>query len=122
MTSKKLFFPKLSLLLNILVLIPVSSGLLLNSNWAIESYGIESPARGILLAIYLAILILSCVLLYKFDAKLVLALLTVQVIYKVLSPIMVGTIYNPVLISNLIIALLHSYSIFVLVSNDKNIK
>ena len=122
MTSKKLFFPKLSLLLNILVLIPVSSGLLLNSNWAIESYGIESPARGILLAIYLAILIMSCVLLYKFDAKLVLALLTVQVIYKVLSPIIVCTIYNPVLISNLIIALFHTYSIFVLVSNDKNIK
>ena len=122
MTSKKLFFPKLSLLLNILVLIPVSSGLLLNSNWAIESYGIESPARGILLAIYMAILILSCIFLYKFDAKLVLALLTVQVIYKVLSPIIVGTIYNPVLISNLIIALFHSYCIFVLVSNDKNIK
>ena len=115
-------FPKLSLVLNILVLFPVTSGLLLNSNWAVESYGIESPARGILLAIYLAILIMSCVLLYKFDAKLVLALLTVQVIYKVLSPIMAGTIYNPVLISNLVIALLHSYSIFVLVSNEKNIK
>ena len=114
--------PKLSLVLNILVLIPVSLGLLFNSNWVTESYGIESPARGILLAIYLAILIMSCVLLYKFDAKLVLALLTVQVIYKVLSPIMVGTIYNPVLISNLIIALLHSYSIFVLVSNHNNIK
>ena len=42
--------------------------------------------------------------------------------YKVLSPIIVCTIYNPVLISNLIIALFHSYSIFVLVSNDKNIK
>jgi hypothetical protein len=115
-------FPRLSLVLNILVLFPVTSGLLLNSNWAVESYGIESPARGILLAIYLAILIMSCVLLYKFDANLVLALLTVQVIYKVLSPIMVGTLYNPVLISNLVIALLHSYSIFVLVSNEKNIK
>jgi hypothetical protein len=115
-------FPRLSLVLNILVLFPVTSGLLLNSNWAVESYGIESPARGILLAIYLSILIISCVLLYKFDAKLVLALLTVQVIYKVLSPIMVGTLYNPVLISNLVIALLHSYSIFVLVSNEKNIK
>jgi hypothetical protein len=114
--------PKLSLVLNILVLIPVSLGLLFNSNWVTESYGIESPARGILLSIYLAILIMSCVLLYKFDAKLIIALFSVQVIYKVLSPIMVGTIYNPVLISNLIIALLHSYSIFVLVSNHKKIK
>ena len=117
-----MLFPKLSLVVNILVLIPVSSGLVLDSNWAIESYGIDSPARGILFAIYLAILIMSCVLLYKFDVKLVMALFTIQVIYKVLSPIMVGTLYNPVLISNLVIALLHSYSIFVLVSNDKNIK
>ena len=75
-------------------------------------YGIETPARGILLSIYLAILIFSAVLLFKFDPKMVMALLSVQIIYKLLSPIMAGTITNPVIISNLFIALFHSYSVW----------
>ncbi len=105
-------FPKLSLILNIIVLIPVSSGILLNSFWAVEAYGPDVPARGILLSIYLAILIVSAVLLVKFDAKFVMALLTVQIIYKVLSPIMVGTLTNPVIISNLFIAAFHIVSVW----------
>jgi hypothetical protein len=111
--------PKLSLILNILVLIPVSSGILLNSFWAVEAYGPDAPARGILLSIYLAILIVSAVLLVKFDAKFVMALLTVQIIYKVLSPIMVGTLTNPVIISNLFIALFHSLSVWKLAQSEK---
>ena len=79
---KTLSFPQISLILNILVLIPVCSGLLFNANWAIDSYGTETPARGILLAIYLTILIFSAVLLFKFDAKMVMALLAVQIMYK----------------------------------------
>jgi uncharacterized membrane-anchored protein YitT (DUF2179 family) len=82
----KMLFPKLSLILNILILIPVCTGVLLNANWAVESYGIETPARGILLSIYLAILIFSAVLLFKFDPKMVMALLSVQIVYKLLSP------------------------------------
>ena len=111
--------PKLSLILNILVLIPVSSGILLNSFWAVEAYGPDAPARGILLSIYLAILIVSVVLLVKFDAKFVMALLTIQIIYKVLSPIMVGTLTNPVIISNLFIALFHSLSVWKLAQSEK---
>jgi hypothetical protein len=107
-----MLFPKISLLLNILVLIPVCSGILLKANWAVDSYGIETPARGILLSIYLAILIISAVLLFKFDAKFVMALLSVQILYKLLSPIMAGTITNPVIISNIFIALFHSYSVW----------
>jgi hypothetical protein len=107
-----LSLPKLSLILNILVLIPVSSGILLNSFWAVEAYGPDAPSRGILLSIYLAILIVSAGLLFKFDAKFVMALLTVQIIYKVLSPIMVGSLTNPVIISNLFIALFHSCSVW----------
>jgi hypothetical protein len=84
-----------------------------------DSFGIESPARGILLSIYLAILIFSAVLLFKFDPKFVMALLLVQVVYKVLSPIMVGTLINPVIISNLFIAAFHSYSIWKLASEKK---
>lgn len=107
-----MLFPKLSLALNILVLIPVCSGLLFNANWAIDSYGIETPARGILLAIYLTILIFSAVLLFKFDAKMVVALLTVQILYKLMSPIAVGTLTNPVIISNLLIAAFHLISVW----------
>ena len=107
-----MLFPKISLLLNILVLIPVCSGILLKANWAVDSYGIETPARGILLSIYLAILIISALLLFKFDPKFVMALLSVQIIYKLLSPIMAGTITNPVIISNIFIALFHSYSVW----------
>jgi hypothetical protein len=55
-------------------------------------------------------------LLFKFDPKFVMALLLVQVVYKVLSPIMVGTLTNPVIISNLFIAAFHSYSIWKLAS------
>jgi hypothetical protein len=119
MNSKNMLFPKISLVLNILVLIPVCTGLFLKANWAVDSYGIETPARGILLSIYLAILLFSAVLLLKFDPKFVMALLSVQVVYKVLSPIMVGTLSNPVIISNLLIALFHSYSIYKIVITEK---
>jgi hypothetical protein len=107
-----MLFPKISLVLNILVLIPVCSGILLKANWAVDSYGVETPAQGILLSIYLAILIFSALLLFKFDPKFVMALLSVQIIYKLLSPIMAGTITNPVIISNIFIALFHSYSVW----------
>jgi len=119
MNSKQLLFPKLSLVLNVVVLIPVCSGLLVKSNWIIDSFGIESPARGILLSIYLAILIFSIVLLFKFDPKFVLALLSVQIVYKLLSPIMVGTVTNPVIISNIFIALFHSYSVWRIKLSEK---
>ena len=118
MNSKQRLFPKLSLVLNVVVLIPVCSGLLVKSNWIIDAFGIESPARGILLSIYLAILIFSIVLLFKFDPKFVLALLSVQIVYKLLSPIMVGTVTNPVIISNILIALFHSFSVRKLASNE----
>ena len=114
-----MLFPKLSLVLNLLVLIPVCTGLFVKANWAVYSYGVETPARGILLSIYLAILLFSAVLLFKFDPKFVMALLSVQIIYKLLSPIMVGTLSNPVIISNLFIALFHSYSIYKIVLAEK---
>jgi small-conductance mechanosensitive channel len=117
---KPMLFPKISLLLNILVLIPVCSGLLLKANWSVDSYGIDTPARGILLSIYLAILIFSAVLLFNFDPKMVLALLSVQIIYKLISPIMVGTMTNPVIISNIFIALFHAYSVWKIIELEKS--
>ncbi len=114
-----MLFPKISLTLNILVLIPVCLGLLLKANWAIDSYGIETPALGILLSIYLAILIFSAVLLFKFDPKFVMALLSIQIIYKLLSPIVAGTLTNPVIISNIFIALFNSYSVWKIALSEK---
>lgn len=100
-----------SLTLNVLVLVPVIIGLLRQSGWATEAYGSRSPARGILMAVYLAILIASGVLLGAVlagvDTVVVPAasLVTLQVIYKVLSPFTVGQWRHPVVLSNLAIAL-----------------
>jgi hypothetical protein len=49
----------------------------------------------------------------------VMALLTVQIVYKLLSPLMVGTITNPVIISNIFIAAFHSYSVWKIVLSQK---
>lgn len=114
-----MLLPKISLLINMLVLIPVCSGLLLNANWVAEAYGVQSPARGILLSVYLTILVASAFLLFNFDAKYVVALLSVQIIYKLLSPVMVGTLANPVVISNILIALFHSLSIWKMSLTEK---
>lgn len=77
-----------------------------------SAYGTDTPAQRILLSIYLAILISSAILIFKFDPKFVMALLSVQIIYKLLSPLMVGTFTNPVIISNIFIALFHMVSVW----------
>lgn len=77
-----------------------------------SAYGTDTPAQRILLSIYLAILISSAILIFKFDPKFVMALLLVQIIYKLLSPLMVGTFTNPVIISNIFIALFHMVSVW----------
>ncbi|MGK7944981.1 MAG: hypothetical protein AB4058_10985 [Microcystaceae cyanobacterium] len=102
---------KLSLILNIVVLVPVCFGIISRANWAQRSYGVFSPSQGILLSIYLAIGIASITLLLINDLKYVFSLLSVQVIYKVTTPFTVGTFENPVVISNLLIAAFHSVSL-----------
>lgn len=97
----------LSLLLNILVLVPVTASLIADAHWTHDAYGTAAPARGILLSVYAAILLLSLALLFLRDPKLVAALLLVQVLYKVTTPLTVGTLRNPVVISNLAIAAVH---------------
>lgn len=77
-----------------------------------SAYGTDTPAQRILLSIYLAILISSAILIFKFDSKFVMALLSVQIIYKLLSPFMVGLFTNPVIISNIFIALFHMVSVW----------
>ena len=103
---------KLSLLLNIVVLIPVCAGIFSNANWTIVSYGNNTPARSILLSVYLAILVFSIILLLKPDPKMIAALLCVQIIYKFITPFTVGTLSNSVVISNLFIAIFHCFTVF----------
>ena len=97
----------LSLLLNIAVLVPVCGGLSTNAKWAVDVYGVATPARGILLSIYIAIGSISLLLLVLHDPKPVAALLLVQVVYKLITPLTVGTLANPVVVSNLCIAAFH---------------
>ena len=104
----------LSLLLNIAVLIPVCSGLLTHAEWAQKSYGDATAARGILLSVYLSILAASALLLIFRNPAPVAALLLVQIIYKLTTPLTVGTLSHPVVISNVGIALFHIITLWVI--------
>lgn len=101
----------LSLLLNIVVLVPVTYGVGTNAGWVEQAYGPASPARGILLAIYLAILCASFLFLFKPVVAGVAALLAIQIVYKVMTPFTVGTLDNPVVLSNLGIAAFHAVTL-----------
>ncbi|RPH43874.1 MAG: hypothetical protein EHM87_12390 [Burkholderiales bacterium] len=98
---------RLSLLANVAVLIPVCAGLLTDAGWTGHGYGGATAARGILLSVYGAILVVSIALLFRPDPMLVAPLLGVQVLYKLTTPFTVGSFENPVVISNLVIAVLH---------------
>lgn len=99
-------------MLNIAVLVPVCWGIWSNAGWAMASYGAQTEARGILLAIYAAILLCSAALLFQPVPAMVAALLIVQIVYKVLTPLTVGSFANPVVISNIAIAAFHCLTLW----------
>ena len=103
-----------SLILNVVVLVPVCAGLITQAPWTDGAYGSASSARGILLSVYLAILVTSVLLLIVGDPRMTAALLAVQVIYKLTTPLTVGTFDNPVVTSNLLIAAVHTVTLFVI--------
>lgn len=107
-----------SLILNIVVLIPVCFFLLTNNFRMEQTLGQFTPARGILLAIYLTILLSSVALLFVPDVKLAFALFALQIVYKLTSPFTVRTIRNPVVISNVFIALFHSITVYSMIAGD----
>lgn len=108
----------LSMLLNLAVLVPVCASLLLSAPWTVAAYGPPSPARGILLSIYLAIGLLSALLLLRPVPAAVAALLAIQILYKITTPITTGSISNPVVISNLLIAAVHAATLIVLLKTS----
>lgn len=118
-----------SLLLNIVVLVPVVTVLVLSARRgdggpARYPWGVRTPARDILLAIYVSILIASIALLaavatigpsVALEAAAV-SLFVVQIIYKVLTAVTVqDALRNPVVLSNLGIAVVHGITVATLV-------
>jgi hypothetical protein len=96
-----------SLLLNVCVLIPIVILMAIKSQIVDQTWGGFTSARGILMSIYLSILVVSMLLLFKPAPAFVAALLLVQVIYKITTPFTVGKFSHPVVISNLVISAVH---------------
>ena len=107
----------LSLILNIVVLVPIVVLMVVKSPLVDTAWGSFTAARGILLSIYFAILVASIVLLLLPVTAFIAALLSVQVIYKVTTPFTVGTFRNPVVISNLVISAVHIVTLSSIVSS-----
>lgn len=103
-----------SLILNIIVLVPVCFALIINAEKVQRTAGTFTPARGVLLAMYLTILVASLILLFVNEPKLVFSLLVMQIMYKFISPFTVKTLNNPIVISNLLIAAFHLFTVYVM--------
>jgi hypothetical protein len=101
----------ISLVLNILVLLPILVLTAMKSPIVDGAWGAATEARGILMSIYFAILVVSVILLFFPDPTLVFALLLVQSIYKITTPFTVGSFTNPVVISNLAITALFAVTL-----------
>jgi hypothetical protein len=95
-----------SLILNIVVLVPIIVLMIVKAKVVDHAWGVFTPARGILMSIYFSILVASLALLFVPVPAFVVALLMVQVVYKITTPFTVG-ITNPIVISNLAISALH---------------
>jgi len=116
-------FVRISLAVNIVVLIAVCTVLIAfsSSKRVVYAWGPPSSGRGILLSIYFAILIVSILLLVMHFWKpknsaiyhMIAALLATQIIYKVSTPVTAGGT-NPVAISNLCISGLHAVTLYLL--------
>ncbi|QTN20099.1 hypothetical protein HZ989_03180 [Brevundimonas sp. AJA228-03] len=101
-----------SLFLNVLVLVPVLGVLAANGRAADYGWGSDTASRRILIAIYAAILAASLLLiagvfLNREVVAWAQALLGVQIVYKLLTAPLVG-LRNPVVLSNLGIAIVHA--------------
>jgi len=106
-----------SLILNIIVLIPVCFSLITNQEGMQKVAGIFTPARGVLLAMYLTILLASSILLVFNQPILSFALFLMQIVYKFLTPFTVRTIKNPIVISNLFIAIFHVITVITMLNS-----
>jgi hypothetical protein len=106
---------QISLAINILVLVPVSLGLLFDFKKMEPVFGARTTAREILCSIYLTILLASFALLFAGSISRDYArnLLVAQVIYKSLSVLLIRNKRTPVLWFNLAVALFHAFTLSV---------
>ena len=106
-------FIRASLIVNIVVLVPIVFSMFVGSPIIDRAWGQFTESRGILSAMYFALLAVSLGLLVRPIPVFVVPLLAVQVIYKLTTLFVVG-IFNPVVISNLAIAVLHIITLWVI--------
>jgi hypothetical protein len=116
-------FTRISLAVNIAVLIPVCFVLVAfaTSEFVTAVIGPLTASRGILLSIYFAILINSVILIWfhvrcsdkSAIEQMVVALLATQILYKITTPATVG-VSNPIVLCNLAVSALHTYTLALL--------
>ena len=97
-----------ALIVNLVVLVPVTVGLLVGGRFAVSSWGQITPARSILLAVYLSFLSASVLFLFWPLEPAIITLLALQITYKILSAFTVRVMSNPVVIANLLVAAFHA--------------
>ena len=110
---------KFSLFLNIGVLVPVCFGILSGQDFVAHGWGSKQPSLYILVSIYCTILFFSFYLLIKPNQYLIFSLLMMQVVYKLLSPILVGSLQNPVVLSNIVISAVHLISLYFIIKSPQ---
>ncbi len=108
-----------SLILNAVIVFPVSVGMFTGQVGMEAVFGPASPARQILASVYLAIGLLSVIALAvlalgysSLVVPMVVGLLVMQVVYKLIT---VGTVGlgNPVVMTNLLVVAMHSVTLAV---------
>jgi hypothetical protein len=108
---------RVALYINIIVLTPLTTLLLINDSKMSDAYGLRTTSRDILLSIYLTFLFFSIYFLISSTPNdHIKILLFIQIIYKVLSSITATEKCNPVIISNIIVAFV--FSILILIYKD----
>eukprot|EP00928_Gymnodinium_smaydae_P056110 TRINITY_DN39538_c0_g1_i1.p2 TRINITY_DN39538_c0_g1~~TRINITY_DN39538_c0_g1_i1.p2 ORF type:complete len:139 (-),score=19.79 TRINITY_DN39538_c0_g1_i1:185-601(-) len=131
--SVALWMTTVAMIINIGILIPVCAGIFRDTEHMGEVYGIRTPARDILLSMYLSILIMSAVLVVLLHISstqdgakwAACGLMGAQVVYKVLTPVLVkGGVprhlpFNPVVASNLAAAVYHGITVIVVLISQK---
>lgn len=106
-----------SLLVNIVIVFPVSVGILLNQPAMTAAFGPQSDARAILASVYLAIGLVSVIMLAGLASKnsdliatMAIGLLSMQVVYKTITILTVG-FASPVVVTNLCVIAVHAVTL-----------
>jgi hypothetical protein len=115
----------LSTILNIVVLIPVISVILLDLDRVEPFWGVDQASRQILTSIYIAILASSIALFFLKDkTKLIVAttIFSLQIIYKTLTAVLViNAFINPVVLSNLAITAVHLFTLYTIFKHNPDL-